>query len=298
MSFVGSLRWTFFKKNIFEETLYRKQMAEHLFLAETPQGHSIKVLIEILNSCSAKDICVKICKKGIFLHYIDNKGTILIVVSLDRKDFRNFDYNADVDTNIGVNIQKFLVLLRSIKKKDVLTLYIPKECQTHLRVQIAPVSLGKKSSAKVEDYGLKIHKISGEEVEVPEEEGYHFPKVIPSSEFQKVCKKMNLLGKTTKINMEESSYLKFSSDCTDVMDGGISFGEPLKKGESYEAEFTTFSLNQLVKIPGLSSDAQFFQPKISNYPFKISLSVGGIGKAEFFIKDRQTIEQEEGNSRV
>ncbi|AMQ10761.1 proliferating cell nuclear antigen [Brazilian marseillevirus] len=272
-------------------------MSDNSFLAETSQGHAIKMLVEILNNCGAKTITIRICKKGIFFQHMDNKGTLLIDVSLERKNFSKFVCDTDNEFNFGVNIQKLHTILRPIKKKDFLCLFIKKDVMV-LNVRITPDVSGRKAASKVETYGLRIHTVRREEVEVPEEEFYHFPKVIPSSEYQKVCKRMGTLGKVTRIRMEESNYINFSCDCADVINGDIEFGERTGKGENYDTEFITFSLNQIVKIPGLFDQVQIHQPKNPDYPLKISSSIGIIGSVNFFIKDRQTIEKEETNSRA
>lgn len=269
-------------------------MEDHLFLAETPQGHVVKVLVEVLNNCSAKTLEMKICGEGIFFHYIDNKATILVNVALERDNFRSFICSSDTERSIGLNLGKLHTLLRSIKKKDFLTLFIKKDSENELGIQISSETAGKKTS-KVELYGLRIHDAPFEFPDIPID--YLRPKVIPSTEFQKACKRMNSLGKVMKIKMIGPDYIGFSCDCTDVINGRIEYGTPSEGNPKYEKEFTTFSLNQFVKIPGLSPQLQFHQPSIEGVPLKISLSIGYLGKVDFYIKDRHTIEDEENSRR-
>jgi len=65
----------------------------------------------------------------------------------------------------------------------------------------------------------------------------------------------------------------------------------------YVAEFQSSMFNQLVKLPGLCTQMQFYAPKngkvLPRYPLKIKASAGTLGTISIFIKDSEQVAYEE-----
>lgn len=263
---------------------------DYKYYARTKNGHTIKILVEVLQSCLTNEAYFKLQTSGIEFRCFDNLKTTLINISLPMENFDEYKCNEDIC--IAVNLKHFHKILKNIKKKDSISLQIDKSNPTKLEIVIIPISIGRLSERK-DTSGIIIREIELAPIRVPE--SYHYPKVIPSSEYQKMCKKMALVpGKIVEISIQKSNYIKFYCDGGDIFSSGMEFGEIEKTdSEFYRGNFYTTMLNQLIKMPGLSSQMQISAPIQKGYPIKFKMQAGPLGLIEIFLKTKEQIEYEE-----
>jgi hypothetical protein len=312
-----------------------------VFFAEAVKGYTLKVMIDSLSLAMPRTI-FEVKKSGLY-HRRSNEGEyILYDIDFPRENFR--PYICIKELTFSVNIKHLQKMVRNVKKKDSVTLYINKNRMDRLYVVIRPAGASAGYNSRLEDLYVTIsHNKEGElgEVGLPEcyidsqgkeHKVYGFPKVIDSSDFQKI-KKMTTVGKIVEIQMQKNNYISFCCSNGELYGTRLQFGQIVENPENteseedietdyveieeketkkkmfdeeyefaeegeeikgwYEAEFYMNIFNMLMKLPGLCSQMQFYAPKIKRYPLKIKMQAGGLGSISIYIKDRIQIAHEQ-----
>jgi len=265
-------------------------MDDYDFYAETPSGYTIKILSEILYNCLSDEFFLSLKKTGISSSSKDNRKTTLLMIDLKMENFDN--YKCVADKTIAINLKHLQKLLKSIKKKDSITLFIRQNTPNKLGIRIVPTVGTKKSDRIATDY------ISIREVVIMDHEtidGYDFPKVIGSSDYQKMCKKMIVVpGKIMNIKIQKSNYVSFFCDGGEIMSSELEFGTfDVNEPKCYNDVFYIDTITQLIKIPGLSPKIQIYAPNDDKYPIKFKIQAGTLGTLEIYIKNKNQIDYEE-----
>lgn len=261
---------------------------EYLFYAETPYGHIVKVLVEVLHSCLTNTVVFDLEKSGITSVCVDKRGTTLIDVNLRMENFAR--YECHTPRTISANLKHLQKALKNVKKKDEIILYIKSDQPNILYIVISPTNVAKKQE-KSETFTISILDAVSDHLKCEWE--YHFPKVIPSTDYQKMCKKMkDVPGKVVTVTIQEQYYVSFFCDGSGVMSARSSFGEKREGIEEYEGEFYTTMLAQLQKVTGLSPTMQIAAPKDPSYPIKITIKAGMLGELTVTLKTKTLIEFE------
>ena len=102
---------------------------------------------------------------------------------------------------MGINLTHFHKMLKSIKKKDSLLLFIDEDDSTNLGIRVIP-----KENNRVSTSYIKIQNQQNIDITLPT--GYNNPIIVPSTEYQKMCKEMVNISNTIKI-VSKSSFIKF-----------------------------------------------------------------------------------------
>ena len=144
---------------------------------------------------------------------------------------------------------------------------------------------------------IKIQEIQNLDIDLPT--NYGKPVIVPSGEFQKLCKDMNNIGTTINI-LSKGFYVKFLCNAGSVYSREVVFGEvddedddepdPNMIENEYNEDFDTEQLIRIAKISGLSTNMQMF-PK-QDQPLLFRSNIGNIGKISIFIKSKNQIDKE------
>jgi proliferating cell nuclear antigen len=256
-------------------------MSGYQMHCKTNDGHIIKILFELLQN-NIKSGIYNFTKKGIAMRQTDSHQKILIDLQLNH-DFFNV-FNVQKEFTNGLNHNLIYKMLKSIKKKDSVSLFIKDENPTDLGIEIIPKEKNRTTTSYV-----KVQNVQLYDIEVPT--GYAQCIIIPSIEYQKMVKDMNNMSNTIKlVNM--GSQVKFicSNDC--IYTREVLFGEKMGNNDvQFEQDFETESLTRIAKISGLNSLLQIYQAK--DMPLLIKSGVGTLGSISIYIKDNEQIEQEE-----
>jgi len=187
-------------------------------------------------------------------------------------------------------------MLKSIKKKDWLELYIKSDNLTELSIKTIP-----KENTRITISGIKIQSIQNINIDIPE--NYRKPIIVQSSEFQKMCKDLNSIGSTNITVISYNYQITFIANADGILKREVVFGESgdsdvdsaeEKKNsdeEIYKATFSTDKLIKLLKIASLSSTLQIFTAN-KNLPLLLRTNIGTLGKLAIFIKSNEIINQE------
>lgn len=258
---------------------------DHIFHAQTSEGYIIKFISDFLKATIKTNAEFCIDENRILLRKRDENSHYLVEVELKREEFDggyHFDMEDEEELFIGINLTQWQKLLKTVKKKDQIEMYIRRDNQQQLGMVLC-------SAAKKETCHANIFKIP-KKIEMPIEV-YSHPKVIPSSEFQKMIKKLSsLTDKKVVICIQGSTYASFYADGSSVIDSKTEFGEFDKGEDYYEQEFYISDLKKIVKMPGMSKNMKIYAPDDSRMPIKVSTKAGGLGVVSVYMKHAKFIE--------
>ena len=187
---------------------------------------------------------------------------------------------------MGINLNHFHKMLKSIKKKDSIILFVTAKEPDELAIQVIP-----KENNRVTTSTIKIQQIQHLDIELPE--GYQRPIIIPSNEYQKMVKEMNNISQTIKIIAQEYK-IKFLCDAGTVYKREVIFGEDDDEGGEiikYDEVFDTEQLYRIIKVAGLGSTLHVY-PK-TDLPLLLKSHVGSLGTISIYIKTKLQIEEDE-----
>ena len=254
---------------------------QKLFYCKTQDGHIIKTLFELLQNNIKNGIYI-FNKDGIFMTQTDNNKNILINLVLHPQNFNI--YKIQDQLTHGFNHNHIYRMLKTIKKKDTVSLFIDKDKHLDLGIEIVP----KEKNRTTTSY-IKLQSIQSYQIELPS--GYGKPILIPSGEYQKMIKDMNNMANTVKI-INMGTQIKFVCSNDAVYTREVLFGEkdPDTEYEHFEQIFDTETLVRISKISGLSSSIQIYQNR--DKPLYICSNVGNLGQISIFIKDKDQIEHD------
>jgi len=261
-----------------------------IFKAKTHCAYTIKILAELLQN-NIKTACFELDEDGIKLSMMDHHETILIQLSLESENFTFYKFKLSEKKFLGINLNHFHRMLKSIKKKDSLELFINDENPNDLGIKVIP-----KENNRVTTSFIKIQEKQNISIEVPT--GYDKPVIVPSSEYQKMCKDMAHIGNIIRVT-SKNFHIKFICNAGGVMKRNVEFGEMSdsddecdddSKSNEYSDDFDTEQLSRITKMAGLASNMQIF-PK-SKKPLLFKSSVGSLGKISIYIKSKDQIEKD------
>lgn len=254
---------------------------QKIFLCKTNEGHIVKTLFELLQN-NIKNGIYTFNPKGIFMTQTDNNKNILINLVLNNDSFVTFKIKDNL--TYSFNNSYIYKMLKSIKKKDNVSLFISQEHILDLGIEIVP----KEQSRTTTSY-IKLQNIQPYKIELPN--NYGKPVLIPSGEYQKMIKDMNNMSNIVRI-VNKGTQIKFICSNDAVYTREVLFGEKDDDGnpEQFEQLFDTETLVRISKISGLSTVLQIYQKK--DEPLYIRSNVGSLGHIGIYIKDKNQIEQE------
>jgi proliferating cell nuclear antigen PCNA len=271
-----------------------------IYSVSTNEAHRIKVLMEMFCH-TIKLACFELNEHGIFLRTTDNEDSLLIDLVLRRENFKK--YKCTKTQYVGVNVIHLYKMLKCIKKKDAITMFIDDERPNDLAIRIEQFDQINRTTSFV-----KIQNVQNIEPGIPT--GYGHPVIIPSGNFQKLVKGLNHIYEQVDITAT-GGWLRFLCDAGEVYSREVEIGEltpseqtmlkevdkRVKDGSElptdwYHYTFHTYQLVQLIKISGLSSNIQAYVNQ--DLPLLFKLNVGSLGELSIYIKSiEQMVDEDE-----
>ena len=221
----------------------------------------------------------------------DSQRRVCFSVVLDAENFQIYKFKPMNSLYLGLNLGHFYKMIKSIKKKDSIILFITSENPNDLGIKVVP-----KENNRITTSFIKIQNIQNLDVALPT--GYGNPIIVPSNEYQKMCKDMNSISQYVKVSAKKYS-INFFCDADSVYSREVSFGEndtdsdteEEEDEQGYEAEFSTDQLARIVKISGLGNNIQVYVKK--NLPMLFKTNIGGLGKLSIYIKSKSLLTAEQ-----
>ena len=97
-----------------------------IFKCKTGEAYHIKVLAELLTN-NLKTGCFEVCDDAIKLRMFDHHRKTLVELELLAENFSVYKFKNDTKFCLGLNMNHFHKMLKSVKKKDSLELFINSE---------------------------------------------------------------------------------------------------------------------------------------------------------------------------
>lgn len=294
---------------------------DNIFYAEAIKGYTFKVTIDSLSIAMQRAV-FNITKDGFYCRAADEPEQILYDIDFPRENFIPFICTKHI--SFSINLKHLQKMVRNVKKKDSIIIFINKNEPDRLYISIKPSSISSGHNFRIETlYVTILPRTENDDLmlALPEmyidDEGneinvYGYPKTIVASEFQKM-KKMTALERYVKIRIQGENYISFCSDNGKLYGSHLEFGEIIttdggsEKGKDdeseilnlYEADFHMNIFGLLMKLPGLCKLMNFYSPRIPRYPLKIQMNAENLGKITIYIKDALQIafEQSERERR-
>ena len=258
-----------------------------LFRARTTQAYCWK-LLAVLFQNNIRTACFEITHSGIKLRMMDTHKYVLLDMDLQAENFEKFTYNNNVPMFIGINMPHFHKMLKCIKKKDSIELYVDSSTPDDLNIKVIPP----KDNNRVTISTIKIQNIQNIKVDVTD--NYGKPVIVLSSEYSKMCKDLVNISPVISI-IHKGNSLKFFCDAGNVYKRQVIFGDntdddSVSYTHEYRQDFDTEKLTKITNISGLSNNIQIFSKE--GAPLMIRSSVGSLGKLSIYIKSKDMIEND------
>jgi proliferating cell nuclear antigen len=260
-----------------------------IFKCKSNEAYCIKILAELLSN-NIKTGCFVLDDTGMYLRMMDHHRSILIDLSLNANNFQVYKFNSK-KIYLGINLNHFHKMLKSIKKKDSIELFIDENAPNDLGIKVIP-----KENNRVTTSYIKIQNVQNLDINIPT--GYSKPIIVSSSEYQKLVKEMSSIGNTLKV-LSKNYSIEFSCNAGGILKRTVQFGEidedeDSKDAAEYEQEFVTDQLCRITKLSGLSTNMQIFPGK----PLLFTSAVGSLGKISIYIKSKEQIDSENYTNTV
>jgi len=166
-------------------------MADYIVEAKTVQTGAIRTLKEALK-CILVEMSLIFDKDGIRMIAMDNTRTVLVHLRLHADKFEKFSYNYDSRKFvIGVNTDHLYRIVRTATNDDTITFYVDKSDSNSLGILLED---GERK--QVTRYKLNLLDRDEPDIQLPETE-FSAHITMPSTDFQKICRDMTLLGAKT-----------------------------------------------------------------------------------------------------
>jgi proliferating cell nuclear antigen len=216
---------------------------------------------------------------------------------MNARDFNLYYLMQSTTTlNLGININHFYKMLKSIKKKDSLVLFITDDRPTELGIQIIP-----KDHSRLTISYIRIQNIQNLEIALPEP--YPQSILVSAAEFSKMCKDMFNISNTISVQATEWN-VKFVCNLGSVYSREVILGETEHERQNnstttfttfhqvcFEDDFDAEQLSRIMKISGLSSNLNIHCTP--DMPILIRTKIGTLGTISIYIKSKRQIEEEE-----
>ena len=166
-------------------------MTDYIVEAKTVQTGAIRTLKEALK-CILVEMSLIFDKDGIRMIAMDNTRTVLVHLRLHADKFEKFSYNYDSRKFvIGVNTDHLYRIVRTATNDDTITFYVDKSDSNSLGILLED---GERK--QVTRYKLNLLDRDEPDIQLPETE-FSAHITMPSTDFQKICRDMTLLGAKT-----------------------------------------------------------------------------------------------------
>ena len=261
----------------------------YLFRAKTKESDAfvIKVLGELISNV-VKWAPFTVNEKGISLNQRDERNEQWIDVFLNKENFHVFKCEQPI--NFLVNSMTFYKMLKTIKKKDTINIFITADDPLRLGITVEQAT----EKNKVTTY-IKISYNRPEDIQLGNELlSYSKPLIISSKEFQKM-KILHAISKEIKL-FSNNGELKFLCDAGEIYSRELIINtddddETDSLPNNYEQTYNTQCITQLTKCAGQSGNTVhlFIQREL---PLKIRMRAGNLGEMIIYIKSKEMLELE------
>jgi hypothetical protein len=262
---------------------------DYIFRAKTKEAFVIKILSELVSNAHIKYAPFRIDQEGIHLSQSDVFNQQLINFTLNRENFTG-GWRCTEPLNFSVNSSHLYKLLKAIKKKDTITLFIRHDDPLKLGICVET-----QDENNMTNTYIRLSKCQPEVFNEPT--GYPTPTITSNKEFQKM-KVLHNISKTMLVTCPRPGGLvKFYCDAIEVYQREVILGtdnqdDDIKEDqiEEYKQTFHTTHITGLTKCANQSGNVQIYVAP--DLPLKFKMKAGLLGDLTIFIKSIERINLE------
>jgi len=255
--------------------------SNYILQIKTNDGFALKILSEFFSSCLHRCI-FEVNNKGLCLNAIDSKEHRLLSMTLKKEKFITF-YNT---TNFAfdINSGNLYKIIKTIRKKDVVNLFILKDKPNKLGITISHLNESNESTSFIE-----ISNTSASNIQIPNNiEEYRI--TCTGKDFQKL---KSLASISNELNIKAYEYhMVFFCD-GEVVSKKIRIGEEENNDAEalLEENIQTSYITTLNKIANMSSNVIIYMRR--DGMINIIFDILSLGEFTIFIKSKRLINIEE-----
>lgn len=255
---------------------------QYILKARTRDGFGLKVIAEYLSN-QIKFPTFQVTDKGITLRATDQPREILVDWVCEKENFTVL--KCPKPLFFQVNSSHFYRLVKAIKKKDSITLFINESSPMQLGIR---VEQAEDTAEKITTY-INITYVSPEVITLPDE--YGNPRIITSKPFQKL-KTLQAIGNEMKITVGSVGCIKFFVNGKNLFSREVSIGEDTDDEDQVDNHqntqtYTTSHLTQLTKCAGQSANISIYHHE----ELPLWIKMRALGVLSVYIKSKELIEQ-------
>ena len=261
----------------------------YIFHVKTKEGFMLKLISEYLSN-TIKYPSFRIDSTGIYLRSVDSENVVLIDLKLPSTSFPKFKCSKPLV--FGINSTHFYRLLKNIKKKDSISLFIKDNRELELGIS---VEQNDENNDKVTTY-INISYVQAEDIDLPD--GYKDPVIVTAKNFQKL-KTLHSIGSDIKLSIVKNC-IRFFVNGKGLFTREVVMGEDedddnendSKRVSSYEQTFVTHLITQLTKLASQRSNSTIQVLYNDELPLLLKIKTGDLGEMSVYIKSKELIELE------
>lgn len=263
----------------------------YIFRVKSEDGLALRVLSELFaNLLSFPPFQVN--ENGIFVRAMDKIGEVLVDVKMPKSSFPVFKCAKPI--YFGVNATHFYRLLRPIKKKDTVSLFIREQLPMQLGIC---VEQGDKPGDRITTY-IQINYIQPDDIELPE--GYdNHPITETSKRFQRL-KMLHTIGPKIWATVIGGKRIRFTVNGKNLFSREVMIGESSDDDDedentpSYTHTYSTNHITQLTKCAGQRGNVHIFQNE--ELPLLVQMQLESLATLSVYIKSQELIDQLESSA--
>ena len=162
----------------------------NIFEFQTVQTSVFKNIFEALKDI-VRELNLVVSPDGIKAIAVNETHTVLSSLSLPRENFESYECIETI--NIGLDLDYFYKIIKTISNSDILTLFVLEEDRNTLGIKVSNPDLN-----TFTNYKLRLMDVSVSNINIPTVE-FDTEVSLYSSQFQKIIKEMNGLAKCVEI---------------------------------------------------------------------------------------------------
>lgn len=266
------------------------------FRAKTLEAYGMKVLTETLQFYIKEGGIFEFVPQGINICCIDQgvnkQHRVFIRGQLKKENFNKFTCEAQRTTT--VNLTSLHKMIKTIKKKDSLEMIIDSSETKHLNFRIQTGSTAANySNSSVNITDTQRIQMNDMDYDLGE------PIVIPSKEFQKMCRGLNGIAREMEITCTNKGVVRCFCAGSGVGHKDHVFNDEVEDDNKqpvyivYRQHFPTRYITICSKLAGLGTNVIMY-PTSENHPLTLKMHVASLGEIYLSIKSNEQMEIERG----
>ncbi|KDQ10907.1 hypothetical protein BOTBODRAFT_177791 [Botryobasidium botryosum FD-172 SS1] len=191
-----------------------------MFEARLAQASILKKVLDALKEL-VSDVNFECNDEGLNLQAMDNSHVALVSVKLEPSGF--LSYRCDRPMPLGTNLVSLTKVLKCAKDDDQVTLKANDNADVlHLKYEA-------KNQDRIAEYEMKLMDIDSDTLGIPDTE-YDAHVTMPSAEFARICRDLNALGESVRIEVSKEG-IRFASD-GEAANGSVLLKQSQRDGNS------------------------------------------------------------------